>query len=72
MTGSEHISEYSRDRRLTDPAQDHIDLHSEQEPVEQHQQCGDAVAQLPQADAMLGVFGKLDGLHDEGQHPVDQ
>lgn len=57
---------------MTDPPQDHVDLHSQQEPVEQHQQPGDAVAELPGPDAVLGVLGELDGLHDEGQHPVDQ
>lgn len=56
----------------THPAQDDIDLHSQQEAIQQDQQSSDAVAQLSGADAMLGVLGKLDGLHDKGQHPVDQ
>lgn len=56
----------------THPPQDDVDLHTEEESVQQDQQAGDAVAQLPGTDAVLSVLGKFDGFHDKSQHPVDQ
>lgn len=63
---------HTRGHTDTYPAQNDIDLHSQQESIQQHQQSSDAVAQLPGADAMLSVLGKLNDLHGEGQHPIDQ
>lgn len=57
---------------MSHPPQDDVDLHSEEESVQQDQQAGDAVAQLPGTDAVLSVLGKFDGLHDESQNPVDE
>ena len=57
---------------LTHPAKDDIDLHCQQQAINHHQESSDAVSQLPGPDAMLSVLGKLDGLHYEGQDPVDQ
>lgn len=56
----------------TYPSQYNVDLHSQQRAVEQDQQAGQAVAQLSHTDPVLCVLGKLDGLCDKCQDPINK
>lgn len=59
-------------RRLAYPHPDDIELHEKQHPVQDHQQPGEAEAQLREANGVVVELDKLDGLGDEGQGPVDE
>lgn len=56
----------------THPDSYDVDLHGHQKSVQHHQQGRDAEPQVLRADLVLCKLPQLNGLGDEGQHPVDE
>src|SRR4029434_3535558 len=60
-----HTQTHTHTHTHTHPAQDNVDLNSQQQPVDEGQQPSEAEAQLPQANAMRVVLTELDGFSDK-------
>lgn len=58
--------------RIIYPAQNDVDLHGQQQAIQQRQHPCDPEAQLSQPDAVLCVLGKLDRFRDKCQNPVNE
>lgn len=54
------------------PDSDDVDLHGHEQAVQQHQQGGDAEAQVLDPHVVIHKQHQLDGLCDEGQDPVNE
>lgn len=57
---------------ITHPDSYDVDLHGHQESIQDHQQGRDAEPQVLWSNIVLCKLIQLNGLCDEGQHPVDE